>query len=103
MKPIELSIMKHFGRGYTDSYVIALNQHLINGEFPHAATTLADLKIPMEKIADAFSVAGLAEMLNYRSKSYNAKIEYIANAFSVDELKAMLEFRTKDDDTKVTQ
>ena len=103
MKSIELNIMKHFGRGYTDSYVIALNQHLIKGEFPNTATLIADLKIPMEKIADAFSVADLAEMLNYRSKSYNAKMEDIANAFSVDELKAMLEFRTKDDDTKVAK
>lgn len=103
MKPIELNIMTHFGRGYADSYVIALNQYLIKGEFPNTATTIADLKIPMEKIADAFSVADLAEMLNYRSKSYNTEMKDIANAFSVDELKAMLEFRTKDDDTKVTQ
>ena len=103
MKPIELNIMKHYGRGYTDSYVIALNQHLIKGEFPHAATTIADLKIPMNKIADAFSITDLAEMLNYRSKSYNTKLKDIANEFSVDELKAMLEFRTKDDDTKVTK
>lgn len=103
MNPIRLDIMKHFGRGYTDSYVISLNHHLINGEFPHTATTIANLKIPMEKLADAFSVADLAEMLNYRSKSYNAKMEDIANAFSVDELKAMLEFRTKDDDTKVAK
>ena len=103
MKPIELNIMKHFGRGYTDSYVIALNSHLIKGEFPNTATTIADLKIPMEKIADSFSVADLAEMLNYRSKSYNAEMKDIANAFSVDELKAMLEFRTKDDDIKVTK
>ena len=103
MRPIELNIMKHFGRGYTDSYVIALNQHLIKGEFPNTATPIADLKIPMEKIAESFSVADLAEMLNYRRKSYNAKMEDIANAFSVDELKAMLEFRTKDDDTKVTK
>ena len=103
MKPIELSIMKRFGRSYTDSYVIALNSHLIKGEFPHTATTIADLKIPMEKIADAFSVTDIAEMLNYRSKSYNAKMKDIANAFSVDELKAMLEFRTKDDETKKTK
>lgn len=96
MKPIELNIMKHFGRGYTDSYVIALNRRLIKGEFPHTATTIADLKIPMEKIADAFSVTDLAEMLNYRSKSYNAELKDIANAFSVEELKAMLEFRTKE-------
>lgn len=76
MKPIELTIMKHFGRGYTNSFVIALNSHLIKGEFPHTATLIADLKIPMEKIADAFSV---------------------------EELKAMLEFRTKDDETKETK
>lgn len=103
MKPIELTIMKHFGRGYTNSYVIALNSHLIKGEFPHTATLIADLKIPMEKIADAFSVTDLAEMLNYRSKSYNAELKDIANAFSVEELKAMLEFRTKDDETKETK
>ena len=57
----------------------------------------------MEKIADAFSVTDLAEMLNYRSKSYNAEMKDIANAFSVEELKAMLEFRTKDDETKETK
>jgi hypothetical protein len=90
MKPIELNVMKHFGRGYTDSFVIALNSHLIKGEFPHTATQITDLKIPMEKIADAFSVTDLAEMLNYRNKSYNAEMKDIANAFSIEELKAML-------------
>lgn len=103
MKQIELDILKHVGRGFTGAFVISLNSHLIRGEFPHTATPIVDLKIPMEKIADAFSVAELAEMLNYRSKSYNAKMEDIANAFSVDELKAMLEFRTKGGDTKVAK
>lgn len=61
-KKVNIAVMK-LGR-YT--HLIVLNDHLVHGEFPNSATTILEQSIPMEKIADAFSVNELEAMLAYR-------------------------------------
>lgn len=61
-KKVNLEVMK-LGR-YT--HLIVLNNHLVYGEFPNSATTILEQSIPMERIADAFSVNDLEAMLAYR-------------------------------------
>lgn len=61
-KKVNITVMK-LGR-YT--HLIVLNDHLVHGEFPNSATTILEQSIPMERIADAFSVNELEAMLAYR-------------------------------------
>lgn len=61
-KKVNITVMK-LGRY---SHLIVLNDHLVHGEFPNSATTVLEESIPMEKIADAFSVNELEAMLAYR-------------------------------------
>lgn len=61
-KKINLEVMK-LGKY---AHLIALNNHLVYGEFPNSATTILEKNIPMERIADAFSVNELEAMLAYR-------------------------------------
>lgn len=61
-KKVNITVMK-LGRY---SHLIVLNDHLVHGEFPNSATTVLEQSIPMEKIADAFSVNELEAMLAYR-------------------------------------
>lgn len=61
-KKVNLAVMK-LGKY---AHLIVLNDHLVHGEFPNSATTILEQSIPMEKIADAFSVNELEAMLAYR-------------------------------------
>lgn len=61
-KKVNITVMK-LGRY---SHLIVLNDHLVHGEFPNSATTIIEQSIPMERIADAFSVNELEAMLAYR-------------------------------------
>lgn len=61
-KKVNLEVMK-LGKY---AHLIVLNDHLVHGEFPNSATTILEQSIPMERIADAFSVNELEAMLAYR-------------------------------------
>lgn len=61
-KKINLEVMK-LGKY---AHLFVLNNHLVYGEFPNSATTIIEQSIPMERIADAFSVNELEAMLAYR-------------------------------------
>lgn len=65
-KKFEVCIMR---RG--NSRLIALNSHLIHGEFPNSASVEYESTIPLKRLADAFSVDDLESMLAYRKGGHN--------------------------------
>lgn len=62
MTDVNLIVMKH----RNGAYVVGLNDRLIKGTFPNSASPIMETTVPMETIADAFSVKELEQMLKYR-------------------------------------
>lgn len=64
-KKVPLVLMKR-GRG---AHLVALNNTLVYGEFPSSASSVFETSISLARIANAFSVQELEDMLKYRKNS----------------------------------